>query len=91
MLNEQQKNDYQRQGYIVLNELFSPAQVQKLQSAALAIVDDFDPTSTRSVFSTKHDEQTSRDDYFLNSDDKIRCFLKRKRFQAQANYSKVSI
>lgn len=82
MLDELQKHDYQQQGYIVLNELFSLAQVQLLQSAALAIVDDFDPASTRSVFSTKHDEKTSRDDYFLSSDDKIRCFFEEEAFSS---------
>ncbi len=80
MLNQQQKLSYQQQGYIVLNELFSLEQVSQLKSAALKIVDDFDPDSTRSVFSTETGEQTSRDDYFLSSDDKVRCFFEEDAF-----------
>jgi phytanoyl-CoA hydroxylase len=80
MLNQQQKLSYQQQGYIVLNELFGLEQVNQLKSAALKIVDDFDPDSTRSVFSTETGEQTSRDDYFLKSDDKVRCFFEEDAF-----------
>jgi ectoine hydroxylase-related dioxygenase (phytanoyl-CoA dioxygenase family) len=70
---------FNQQGYVVFNELFSQAQMETLKQAALTIVDDFDPASTRSIFSTKSAD-TARDDYFLTSDDKVRCFFEEEAF-----------
>jgi phytanoyl-CoA hydroxylase len=66
MLNQSQKDQYSQNGYLVLNELFSSEQMNLLKSAAMQIVEDFDPMSTRSIFSTEHAD-TNRDDYFLSS------------------------
>lgn len=85
MLNQNQKTTYKQQGYLVLDKLFSLEQVEQLKAAALKIVDDFDPNSTRSVFSTETGESTSRDDYFLSSDDKIRCFFEEDAFAANGD------
>lgn len=82
MLNTQQKQDFQQQGYLVLSELFSHSQVNALKAAALKIVDDFDPESTRSIFSTETESNTNRDDYFLSSDDKVRCFFEQDAFSS---------
>jgi len=82
MLNNQQKQDFQQQGYLVLSELFSHSQINALKAAALKIVDDFDPESTRSIFSTETESNTNRDDYFLSSDDKVRCFFEEDAFSS---------
>ena len=79
VLNQADIDTYFRQGYIVLSEYFSLEQMAMLKSAALKIVDDFDPESTRSVFSTKTAD-TARDQYFLTSGDKVRCFFEEQAF-----------
>lgn len=81
MLNQSQKDQYAQNGYLVLNELFSDKQMNQLKNAAMQIVEEFDPKSTRSTFSTEHAD-TDRDDYFLSSGDKVRCFFEDEAFSA---------
>ena len=80
MLSTKQKNQFQKQGYLVLPKLFDRAQIAELKEAALRIVDQFDAESTRAVFSTETESNTNRDDYFLSSDNKIRCFFEEDAF-----------
>ena len=80
MLSNKQKQRFEQQGYLVLDELFNQQQINTLKAAAGKIVDDFDPQSTRSVFSTQTESNKNRDDYFLDSDDKIRCFFEEDAF-----------
>jgi len=84
MLTLQQKKQYQTNGYLVLNELFSEQQMDSLKQAANQIVEEFDPDSTRAVFTTK-DQDKIRDDYFLSSEDKIRCFFEEDAFDIDGN------
>ena len=79
MLTLQQQQDFESNGYVVLGQLFSDTQMAALKSAAIDIVDQFDPDSTRAIFST-HSEFTDRDHYFLTSDDKVRCFFEEDAF-----------
>ena len=79
MLTLQQQQHFESNGYVVLDQLFSDAQMAALKNAATDIVEQFDPDSTRSIFST-HSEFTDRDQYFLTSDDKVRCFFEEDAF-----------
>ena len=79
MFTEKQVDDYHRDGYLVLPALFSTAEMDALKASANNIVDDFDANSTRSVFSTE-DHNKTRDDYYLSSGDKVRCFFEEDAF-----------
>lgn len=74
MLNDIQKQKYHDDGYLVLEEAIAKAQIEKLKTAAMQIVDDFDINSQRAVFSTS-DRDAGRDDYFFDSAENVHCFL----------------
>ena len=73
MLNQVQISKYHRNGYLVLENAIAIAEIARLKSAALSIVDDFDIDRHRSVFSTS-DRDSGRDDYFFDSAENIHCF-----------------
>lgn len=82
MLTTEQKKSYQQNGYLVLEQCFSDEQMDQLKKTANEIVTDFDPNSTRAVFSTE-DHSKTRDDYFLSSGDKVRCFFEEDAFDEE--------
>ena len=84
MLTKEQQISYQENGYLVLNQCFDNAQMDLLKTAANTIVADFDPNSTRSIFSTE-DQSKTRDDYFLSSGDKVRCFFEEDAFDPKGD------
>ena len=79
MLTTEQTKSYQTNGYLVLEQCFSDEQMDLLKNSASEIVADFDPNSTRAVFSTE-DHSKTRDNYFLSSGDKVRCFFEEDAF-----------
>jgi phytanoyl-CoA hydroxylase len=79
MLTTEQIKSYQQNGYLVLEQCFSAEQMNMLKNSANEIVANFDPNSTRAVFSTE-DHSKTRDDYFLSSGDKVRCFFEEDAF-----------
>jgi phytanoyl-CoA hydroxylase len=74
MLSDIQILQYHKDGYLVLEDAIEKAEIEKLKTAALQIVDDFDINSHRAVFSTS-DRDSGRDDYFFDSAEKVHCFL----------------
>jgi len=74
MLSEGQIRQYHENGFLVLEAAIAKQDIEKLKNAALQIVDAFDISSHRAVFSTS-DRDSGRDDYFFDSAENIHCFL----------------
>ena len=79
MLSTEQRAQYQRDGYIVLPNFKSAADVAKLRQRAGEIVEAFDPSQSRSIFTTSN-QLAATDEYFLRSDNTIRCFFEEEAF-----------
>lgn len=82
MLSAAQIQGYQADGYIVLPG-FKPAhEIAALRQRALQIVDAFEPSELRSVFTT-HDQARTSNAEFLASADRVHCFFEEEAFDAQ--------
>jgi len=81
MLTEAQKQQYQHDGFIVIPGFKTADDIASLRARAAEIVNDFDPGAQSGIFSTIEQEKTT-DDYFLGSDNTIRCFFEEEAFGA---------
>lgn len=81
MLTDAQKLQYQRDGYLVVPNFKSAADIAVLRERAAQIVNQFDPGAQSGIFSTIEQEKTT-DDYFLGSDNTVRCFFEEEAFGA---------
>lgn len=82
MLTPQQIQQYQQQGYTVLNQVIDPSTLDKVKAQAAAIVEKYGSDDNMAIFTTKNNER-SDDDYFLNSAETIRCFFEEEAFNDQ--------
>jgi len=73
-LSQDMLDAFERDGVIVLRDFVPVSECARLRQRALELVDEFDPESVRSIFSTTKQTQLN-DDYFSESGDKIRFFF----------------
>ncbi len=78
-LTAEMLSDYEAAGVIVLEDFVSVDDCWRLRERMLELIDDFDPTSVRHVFSAMEQTQLG-DKYFEESGDKVRFFFEQGAF-----------
>ena len=79
MLTTDQRARFEQDGYLVLPDFKGHDEIARLRQRAAEIVDAFDPSADRPIFTT-NDQLRATDDYFLRSDTTIRCFFEEEAF-----------
>ncbi len=79
MLTTDQIAHFQRDGYLVIPGFKGGDEIAALRQRAGEIVNEFDPAQGGGIFTTRS-QATAKDDYFLRSDNTIRCFFEEEAF-----------
>jgi phytanoyl-CoA hydroxylase len=79
-INSRQLAQYRRDGFLGVDNFVSEQECDALRTRALELVSQFEPTTSKSIFST-HEQNRTTDDYFLESAGEIRFFFEENAFQ----------
>ena len=79
MLAADQLADFQRDGFVTIPDAISAEQRRQLRTRALDIVDAWEPTEERSVFTTNEQDRVSNKE-FLDSGSITWCFFEEEAF-----------
>ncbi|KAG4908919.1 hypothetical protein AAZX31_20G016100 [Glycine max] len=79
ILSPEQLQFFNSQGYLVIESFACSDEIESMMKRMEQLVDDFDPSSTASIFSTKNQQQ-STDNYFFDSAERISFFFEEKAF-----------
>lgn len=83
-LDDAMVSAYRRDGFLILESFASDIDCEALRQRMAELVEEFDASRHRSVFSTKSRPQ-ERDRYFLDSGEAIRFFFEEDAFDATGN------
>lgn len=83
MLSTRQIEQFNDEGFIVLDELIDSKWLEKLKNQAAGIVDHWQGDG-QNIFTTK-DNNRSGDDFFLDSAEQIQCFFEEDAFDDDGN------
>jgi len=79
MLSSEQIEQFQHEGYLVMDGFKSSAEIARLRQRALELVEAFDPGLGRSIFTTR-EQALATDAYFLASAEQSSCFFEEEAF-----------
>ncbi|WP_018693958.1 phytanoyl-CoA dioxygenase family protein [Algicola sagamiensis] len=87
MLDKHQIQHFHQQGFLVLPELFHSQQLESLKAAAQEVIADFNIDHHKTIFTTK-DNDRGRDQYFMDSAQRVHCFLEAEALDEDGNLLK---
>jgi phytanoyl-CoA hydroxylase len=82
MLTSTQREQFDRDGFLVLPGFKSAADLAEVRARAQALVDAFEPDGSTGVFSTRNQARTA-DAALIASADQVHCFFEEEAFDAE--------
>jgi phytanoyl-CoA hydroxylase len=82
MLTSTQREQFDRDGFLVLPGFKSAADLAEVRARAQALVDAFEPDGSTGVFSTRNQARTA-DAALIASADQVHCFFEEEAFNAE--------
>lgn len=79
ILTAEQKTSYKQDGFLILKNFISTAQCDLLIQRAKELIADFKPETDKTIFSAK-DQRHAKNQYFLDSGDKVHFFFEENAF-----------